>query len=84
MVEKLAQAGQGGGVIVHPFQPITITYKVAVYTPAERAGTLSTLPLFISTPMYSVVETTLPLELYLCTLSVNPCHREGTINTSHH
>jgi hypothetical protein len=36
MMEKLAQAGEGGeGARQPPF--ITITYKVAVYGPAERA-----------------------------------------------
>ncbi len=44
-----------GGVDAHPSQPNTITYKVAVYAPAERADTL---PLFLLYPyMYSVVQT---------------------------
>ncbi len=40
---KLAQAGEGGGARPPPFTLFSITYKVAVYAPAERAGTL---PLF--------------------------------------
>ncbi len=36
--EKLAQAGEGGGARPPPFTLITIPYKVAVYTPAERAN----------------------------------------------
>ncbi len=40
MMEKLAQAGQGGGARQPPFTIFTITYKVAVYAPAERADTL--------------------------------------------
>jgi len=35
------------GYTLNPFQPITITYKVAVYAPAERADTHSLC--FIST-----------------------------------
>jgi hypothetical protein len=52
-VEKLAQPGEGGGARPPPFTLVTITYKVAVYAPAERADTL---PLFHIYPyMYSVV-----------------------------
>jgi hypothetical protein len=40
MMEKIAHAGEGGGSTPTPFQPITITYNVAVYAPAERADTL--------------------------------------------
>ncbi len=47
MMEKLAQPGEGGGARPPPF--ITITYKVVVYAPAERAGTL---PLFLLYPLY--------------------------------
>ncbi len=43
MMEKSALAGEGGVCTPTPFQPITITYKNAVYAPAERADTL---PLF--------------------------------------
>ncbi len=53
MMEK--SAGEGGGVhgarTPAPFQPITITYKVAVYAPAER---VDTLPLFHLYPIYTV------------------------------
>jgi hypothetical protein len=31
MMEKLAQAGEGGGARPPPFTILTITYKVAVY-----------------------------------------------------
>jgi hypothetical protein len=39
MMEKLAQAGEGGGCTRTPLSlyVFTITYKVAVYAPAERA-----------------------------------------------
>jgi hypothetical protein len=47
MMEKLAQAGEGGGARPPPFTIFTITYKVAVYAPAESADTHS--PSFIST-----------------------------------
>jgi hypothetical protein len=45
MMEKMAQAGEGIGrcTPLPPFTQFTITYKVAVYAPAERADTL---PLF--------------------------------------
>ncbi len=57
-VEKPAQPGKGGRVQAHapPLSTIyisTITYKVVVYAPAERADTP---PLFLLYPfMYSVV-----------------------------
>ncbi len=38
---KLAQAGVGGGACPPLFTLFTITYKVAVYAPAERADTLT-------------------------------------------
>jgi hypothetical protein len=44
MMEKLAQAGEGQGARPPPFTIFTITNKVAVYAPAERADTL---PLFL-------------------------------------
>jgi hypothetical protein len=37
MMEKSALAGEGGGCTPTPFHSVTITYKVAVYAPAERA-----------------------------------------------
>jgi hypothetical protein len=53
MMEKLAQVGEGLGCTPIPFTISTITYKVVVCVPAERADTL---PLFILHPfMYSVV-----------------------------
>jgi hypothetical protein len=39
MMEKSALAGKGGWCTPTPFQPITITYKVEVYAPAEWADT---------------------------------------------
>ncbi len=52
MMEKLALAGEGGRCTPTPFQPITITYNVAVYAPAERADTL---PVFHLDPiLYSL------------------------------
>jgi hypothetical protein len=38
---KLAQAGEGGGARPPPFIAFTITSKLAVYAPAEWAGTLT-------------------------------------------
>jgi hypothetical protein len=53
MMEKLAQAAEGGVAPPSPFNISTITYKVVVYAPAERADTL---PLFLFYPyIYSVV-----------------------------
>jgi hypothetical protein len=44
MIDKLAQAGKGRGVHIHPLLLIYhYVKKVAVYTPVERADTL---PLF--------------------------------------
>jgi hypothetical protein len=49
---KSVQPGEGGGARPPPFTLSTITSKVVVYAPAERAGTL---PLFLLYPyMYSV------------------------------
>jgi hypothetical protein len=45
MMEKSALAGEGWDARPPPFTPVTITYKVAVYAPAERADTC-TLTLF--------------------------------------
>ena len=58
VMEKLANAGEGEGGGARPpsFTIVTITYKVAVYAPAERADTVHS-PCFISTPMYSVLRT---------------------------
>jgi hypothetical protein len=39
MMEKIAQAVRVGGEPPPPFTISTITYKVVVYTPAERADT---------------------------------------------
>ncbi len=46
MMEKLAQAGVGGGCTTIK---VTITYKVAVYAPADWAETLT---LFLSLSIY--------------------------------
>jgi hypothetical protein len=58
MMQKLAQAGEGGGEGVacpSPFMISTIMYKVVVNAPAERADTL---PIFLLYPyMNSVVMT---------------------------
>ncbi len=48
MMEKSALAGEGGGCTPTPFHSVTITYKVAVYAPAERADKP---PLFHLYPM---------------------------------
>ena len=53
MMEKLAQPGEGGKCTPFTFTLSTITYKVVVYTPAEREDTL---PLFLlHLYMYSVL-----------------------------
>jgi hypothetical protein len=55
MMEKSALASEGGGAqcTPTPFQPITITYKVKVYAPARRAGTI---PLFrLYSTLYALV-----------------------------
>jgi hypothetical protein len=47
MKVKFAQAGEGGGgegARTPPFITFTITTKVAVYGPAERADTLTLFP----------------------------------------
>ncbi len=56
-MEKLAQAVEGGGVHVHTLSLFTITYKVAVYAPAERADTLFLFNLYplYTLSMYSIV-----------------------------
>jgi hypothetical protein len=52
MMERSAQPSEDGGVRPPPFTMSTITYKVRVYAPAERADTLS---LFLLCPyMYSM------------------------------
>jgi hypothetical protein len=41
LIEKLAQAGEGGGCTPAPLALFTITYKVALYAPAQRTDTLT-------------------------------------------
>ncbi len=53
MMEKLAKADEGRGACPPPFTLFTITNKVAVYAPAERADTLTLFHLY--SYMYSVV-----------------------------
>jgi len=46
-MEKLAQAGEGGGHCKPtPFILFAITYKVSVYAPAQRADTLTVFHLY--------------------------------------
>jgi hypothetical protein len=49
MMEKLSQAGEGGGGGARPppFTIFTITNKIAVYAPAERADTLHLFHLYL-------------------------------------
>ncbi len=55
MMEKSAPPGESGGTRLPPFTISTITDKVVVYAPAERAYTISTIFLFLIYPyMYSV------------------------------
>jgi hypothetical protein len=44
MMEKSAQPGKDGGARPPPITISTITYKIVVFTPAERADTL---PLYL-------------------------------------
>jgi hypothetical protein len=62
MMEKLAQAGEGGSARPPPYTIVTITYKVSVCAPAEWAETLtlsvSSLPIsllcgFINTALHT-------------------------------
>jgi hypothetical protein len=76
MMEKSALAGEGGGCTPTPFQPITITYKVAVYAPAERANTLNLFHLYRH--MYSVV-----LLLSYCLFRVGKRSWTGRVERSH-
>jgi hypothetical protein len=56
-ISPVLGGGGGRGARPSPFTLVTITYKVVVYTPAERSDTL---PLFhLYTYMYSVVCTIL-------------------------
>ncbi len=54
---KISRPGEVGGACPHPFTLITITYKVAVYAPTEKADTLTLFHYYHR--MYSVVETEL-------------------------
>jgi hypothetical protein len=45
MMEKFTQVSEGGGAR-HPLSLFTITYKVAVYAPAEWADTLALFHLY--------------------------------------
>ncbi len=58
MMEKLAQASEGGGARPPPFTILPVTYKVAVYASAERADKLY----FIAIPIHSVVKTVLDVQ----------------------
>jgi hypothetical protein len=52
MMEKSALAGGDGGCTPTPFHSITITYKVAVYAPAERADTLPLFHTYLISTLY--------------------------------
>jgi hypothetical protein len=55
MVKKFAQPGEGGGASPSPFTISSITNKVVVYAPADRADKLppiSPLPLYDSVVLY--------------------------------
>ncbi len=68
-MEKSAKPGEGGGARPPPFTLFTITYKVVVYAPAERADTL---PLFLLYPyMYSVLTT--------LTTTLLPAHHNSNV-----
>ncbi len=76
MMEKWAPARWVGGCTHTPFHYIysTITFKVVVYAPAERADTL---PLFLLYPyMYSVL-TTSPSTNPVLILTPIPCYTGG-------
>jgi hypothetical protein len=55
MMEKFAQTGEGGGCTPTPFTLFTITYKVVVYAPADKADIL---PIFLLYPYKDSVENT--------------------------
>jgi hypothetical protein len=66
---KLAQAGEGWGLYVHPpFITFTITSKVAVNAPAEWAETLTLFHLN-SKSIYSVIQINDIAAAYLTTVS---------------
>jgi hypothetical protein len=46
-MEKLAQAGEGGGTRPHPFTIATIMYKVVVYARGKMQPPISTPPLYV-------------------------------------
>ncbi len=52
MMKKLDRAGKGGGSSLPPFTLFAITYKVAVYSPAERADTLTLFHLYLPNSIY--------------------------------
>ncbi len=54
MMEKSALNGEGGGARLPPYMFVTITYKVAVCAPSERADIHSTY--FTSTPIRNSVD----------------------------
>ncbi len=54
MIEKLAQAGEGGGARPPPFTLFTIMFEVAKYAEAGRADKLPLYHLY--SYMYSVVK----------------------------
>jgi hypothetical protein len=66
MMEKSSLAGEGGGAGPLPFTIFTITYKGAVYTPAERADTI---PLFHLHPLYLLCDDDDQKPFILCTFS---------------
>ncbi len=55
MMEKSAQPGEGWGALPLPFTKSTITYKVVVDAPAEKADTL--ILFLLNSYTYSVVQT---------------------------
>jgi len=55
MMEKSALAGESGGAHTPPFILFTITYKVEVYAPADKADTL---PIYIYVAVYRSKEIT--------------------------
>jgi hypothetical protein len=73
IIEQLAQPCEGvWGARSPPFTIFTITYKVVVYAPAERAAIL---PLFLLYPyMYSVLQAPPPPSYLGIKLGIDPDH----------
>ncbi len=80
MMEKSALAGEGGGCTPIPFQPITITYKVAVYAPAEWADTLTLFRIYQYMCSVVSIQSAGATPLYCSLSGLNICHTLCKLN----